>query len=340
MYDGTRGSGQRRQARRSGKRTEDRRDRVRLGQLLVCLALFLTVFLGRGIFPDRLTELGGRVRRAISADTDFAAVFSRLGEALAGQGSVAGELGDFCIQVFGPQDGKTQQTGAGERPQVADLLDRESRFLTQRPDGQKLAQHYFSAEDGPVVTPLKLQEAKPAQSAAEQAETPPEPQAVPAAGTVVIKSDYSGQALPEGYTMDQLSLGDLDTVTPVLGRINSVYGYRDHPINGVYQFHGGVDIGGQMGDPIAAFAAGTVEYVGQDDSYGLYLQLDHGNGVKSFYAHCSSLCVKKGQTVAKGEKIGQVGSSGAATGPHLHLELKYGKTHVNPIYYIQYRSST
>lgn len=71
----------------------------------------------------------------------------------------------------------------------------------------------------------------------------------------MIKSDYNGQVLPEGYTMDQLSLGDLDTVTPVLGRINSVYGYRDHPINGVYQFHGGVDIGGQMGDPIAAFAA-------------------------------------------------------------------------------------
>ena len=86
MYDGTRGSGQRRQARRSGRRTENRRDRVRLGQLLVCLALFLTVFLGRGIFPDRLTELGGRVRRAISADTDFAAVFSQLGETLADRG--------------------------------------------------------------------------------------------------------------------------------------------------------------------------------------------------------------------------------------------------------------
>ena len=335
MYDGTRGNGRRGQAHRGGKRA-DGRERVRLGQLLVCLALFLAVFLGRGIFPDRLAELGGRVRRAISADTDFAAVFSQLGETLADHDSVVGELGDFCVQVFGPQDNKAQQTRGGECPPIADLLDRESRFLTQRPDGQKLARHYLSAENGQMVVTLGTRQVERAQPA----DAPePEHQAIPAAGTVVLKSDYSGRALPQGYTMDRLSLGELDTVTPVLGRINSAYGYREHPINGAYQFHGGVDIGGQMGDPIAAFAAGTVEYVGRDDSYGLYLQLDHGNGVKSFYAHCSSLCVKKGQTVAKGEKIGQVGSSGAATGPHLHLELKYGKTHVDPIYYIQYRSA-
>ena len=129
--------------------------------------------------------------------------------------------------------------------------------------------------------------------------------------------------------MDQLSLGALDTVTPVVGHLNSTYGYRDHPINGKYQFHGGVDIGGQNGDPISAFAAGTVEYVGEDDSYGLYMQLDHGNGVKSFYAHCSTICVKKGESVTAGQKIAEVGSSGAATGPHLHLELKYNKLHLN-----------
>ena len=155
-----------------------------------------------------------------------------------------------------------------------------------------------------------------------------------AAGTVLVKADYSGPPLPERYTMDQLSLGTLETVTPVLGRLNSTYGYRDHPINGEYQFHGGVDIGGQTGDPIHAFAAGTVEYVGENDSYGLYLQLDHGGGIKSFYAHCRSVCVKKGQTVALGEKIGEVGSSGSATGPHLHLELKYNGLHLDPAYYI------
>jgi murein DD-endopeptidase MepM/ murein hydrolase activator NlpD len=140
--------------------------------------------------------------------------------------------------------------------------------------------------------------------------------------------------------MDQLSLGDLDTTLPILGHLNSEYGYRDHPINGTYQFHGGVDIGGQSGDSIGAFAAGTVEYIGEDDSYGLYLQIDHGNGVKSFYAHCKKLCVSKGQTVSAGEKVAEVGSTGSATGPHLHFELKYNKLHLNPAYYLEFLPRT
>ncbi|MEI3140912.1 MAG: M23 family metallopeptidase [Lawsonibacter sp.] len=98
-----------------------------------------------------------------------------------------------------------------------------------------------------------------------------------------------------------------------------------------------MDIGGQIGDPIGAFAAGTVEYVGRRTTpTGCIFQIDHGNGVKSFYAHCSKLCVSKGQTVAAGEKVAEVGSSGAATGPHLHLELKCNGLHVNPTYYIEF----
>ena len=91
-----------------------------------------------------------------------------------------------------------------------------------------------------------------------------------------------------------------------------------------------------MGDPIAAFAAGTVEYTGENDSYGLYLQVDHGNGVKSFYAHCSKIEVVKGQAVAMGDTVARIGSTGTSTGPHLHLELKFNKTHLNPAYYVDF----
>ena len=58
-----------------------------------------------------------------------------------------------------------------------------------------------------------------------------------------------------------------------------------------------------------------MDYIGKNDTHGLYLQLDHGNGIKSFYAHCSKLCVSKGQLVAAGEKVAEVGSTGVATGP-------------------------
>ena len=122
----------------------------------------------------------------------------------------------------------------------------------------------------------------------------------------------------------------------MFGPLWSTYGYRDHPVDGEYKFHNGVDIGGQEGDAIGAFADGTVDYIGKNDTHGLYLQLDHGNGIKSFYAHCSKLCVSKGQLVAAGEKVAEVGSTGVATGPHLHLELKWNGLHLDPSYYVEF----
>ena len=163
-----------------------------------------------------------------------------------------------------------------------------------------------------------------------------QPQVLPA-GAVVQVSDYDGPTLPDNYTMDQLSLGELETMAPISGRLTSGYGYRTDPVKGTAgDFHGGVDIAGSEGSPIAAFADGVVEYTGEDNSYGRYFQIDHGNGVKSFYAHCSQVLVQKGQTVALGETVGLVGSTGNVTGPHLHLELKYGKLHLNPAYYVEF----
>lgn len=314
-------------------------ERVRLAQLFICLLLFLTVLIGKGAFPQQLIQVRDHILTMITDDFDFQAAFSRLGESLSGEGSVLGEFGEFCVEVFAPESDE-QQTGSGTTavPELTSLLTSESQFFSRNPDSAALAEHYLSSNRSqmnlwPAGEDDSYQEQVPTQAQQVQTE---EPEAVAAAGTVLLKADYSGQPLPNNYTMDQLSLGDLETVTPVLGHINSVYGYRDHPINGNYQFHGGVDIGGQMGNPIQAFAAGTVEYVGQDDSYGLYFQIDHGNGVKSFYAHCSAVCVKKGESVTLGQKVAEVGASGAATGPHLHLELKWNQMHINPIYYIEY----
>ena len=134
--------------------------------------------------------------------------------------------------------------------------------------------------------------------------------------------------------MEYVSLGLTDTVTPVMGSVTSVYGYRDHPVSGEYLFHAGVDLAAETGTPILAFASGVVDYIGESDAYGLYVQLDHGNGVTSFYCHCSALYVQKGETVTKGQTIAAVGETGNATGPHLHLEMKRDGVRLNPIYYI------
>lgn len=305
------------------------KEKTRLFQLLVCLILFLFVFLGRGIFPAKLAVVGTQLMNVMTIDTDFYGAFSALGRSLEGEGSWLTGVEDFCMQVFGPSEPSNvpaQPESYGQEVQVEGVLEQERAFLYSSSGGGELREHFLrwnavempEREETEVVQPTVL-----------------EPEAVPAVGTVLMVSDYSGKPLPEKYTMDHISLGKLETVCPVQGNLNSGYGYRDHPINGEYQFHGGLDIGGQSGDPIQAFAAGTVDYVGEDESYGLYLQLDHGNGVKSFYAHCSSICVKKGQSVGLGETIARVGSSGSATGPHLHFELKYNSVHLDPSYYIQ-----
>lgn len=311
-------------------------EQIRLIQLGVCLALFLTIFLGKGIFPQKMNQVRGDILTLISTDFDFQEALSSLGESLAGSGTVLSDLGDFCVEVFGsvPQEDEQPQPAAFIPPQPAGILTAELQFLSRSASTAECAAHYADFSQFGLEVPQREDQA--AQPPAEKTAEPEEPAAIPAVGTVVAVSDYSGQELPKNYTMDQLSLGELETVTPVLGHLHSVYGYRDSPINGKYQFHGGVDIGGEMGDPIAAFADGTVEYVGEGDSYGLYLQLDHGNGVKSFYAHCSKIVVTTGQAVSLGEKIAEVGSTGDSTGPHLHLEMKCNGIHLNPAYYVEF----
>ena len=78
-----------------------------------------------------------------------------------------------------------------------------------------------------------------------------------------------------------------------------------------------------------------VDYIGESDIYGQYLQIRHEGGLTSFYAHCSKLCVQQGQTVAAGEKVAESGATGNATGPHLHFELKLDGVLLNPTYYIE-----
>ncbi len=126
-----------------------------------------------------------------------------------------------------------------------------------------------------------------------------------------------------------------ETVTPVMGVLTSGFGPRVHPIDGQLKVHNGVDLMVDEGTPILAYAAGAVDYVGESPEYGLYLQLKHANGLTTFYAHCKDICVKKGQQVSVGEKIGEVGATGNVTGAHLHFEMRQDGTLMDPSPYIK-----
>ena len=120
--------------------------------------------------------------------------------------------------------------------------------------------------------------------------------------------------------------GTLQWPLPVVGTITSQFGHRVDPITGEVSSHTGTDIACAEGTPILAAADGVVTVANGLDSwggsYGYYIQIDHGGGLETLYAHCSSICVTTGQQVQAGQVIGYVGHTGRVTGNHLHLEVR------------------
>jgi len=117
------------------------------------------------------------------------------------------------------------------------------------------------------------------------------------------------------------------TATPML---SSSYGYRRDPFNGAAAFHAGLDFPGAYGQPILAAASGRVSYVGQRQGYGNVVEVDHGNGLMTRYAHLSRATTRIGQMVARGDQIARMGSTGRSTGNHLHFEVRMNGAPINP----------
>ena len=123
--------------------------------------------------------------------------------------------------------------------------------------------------------------------------------------------------------------------SPVPGAwISSTFGHRADPITGRSAFHGGIDFAAPFGALASAVAPGVVTWAGDHAGYGRLLEINHGNGYVTRYAHNSSLLVKVGDRVAKGQAVSRVGSTGRSTGPHLHFEvLKDGRA-INPAKFV------
>ena len=121
------------------------------------------------------------------------------------------------------------------------------------------------------------------------------------------------------------------SIWPSSGWLTSRMGARQDPITGNDDFHPGVDIAGERGQPVFATAEGTVKEAAFDGGYGNLVVLDHGFGLETRYGHLSSFNVHKGDRVTRGQMIGRVGSTGHATGPHLHYEVLANGKLLNPL---------
>lgn len=133
--------------------------------------------------------------------------------------------------------------------------------------------------------------------------------------------------------MDALQRGleGIPQVVPAAANhITSSFGYRADPFAGQAAFHAGIDFKGPMGAPIFSAANGKVAFVGRRPGYGNSIDIDHGNGLHTRYAHMSAFRARAGQLVTAGQVIGAVGSTGRSTGPHLHFEVRLHGQPVNP----------
>lgn len=101
-----------------------------------------------------------------------------------------------------------------------------------------------------------------------------------------------------------------------------------------YSGHTGIDLGGAVGTAIYAYKSGTVTFAGWGSGYGLHIKIDHGDGMTTYYAHCSELFASVGQQVTEGQMIAKIGMTGYTTGPHLHFEVRLNGVPVNPYPYI------
>lgn len=148
------------------------------------------------------------------------------------------------------------------------------------------------------------------------------------------KAFVANQAMSIATTTTVGATGSLNGMAlsiPVNGSISSRFGSRSSSRSSM---HTGLDISTSLGTGIRPITSGTVVYAGYKGSYGNLVIIDHGNGIQSYYAHCSNIYVSQGQAVDSGTTISAVGSTGNSTGPHLHLEIRIGGSPVNPQNYL------
>lgn len=128
----------------------------------------------------------------------------------------------------------------------------------------------------------------------------------------------------------------LPTTLPVAGgQLGSMFGYRQDPLVGVRAMHEGIDFSAETGTPVLAAADGVVQFAGLHPDFGNVIDLDHGEGLVSRYAHLSRMDVPQGGLVKRGARIGAVGSTGRSTGAHLHFEVRMLGVAQNPAHFLQ-----
>ena len=275
------------------------KERLRWGRLIACGFLFLGLVALKMNLPERYEALRETMLMQAEHEVDYQAVFSAVGYAVSGEESVKDSMDQVCTAVFSPAK------------------------LKAKADSEKPAEN--TSELVPEQLLLDESILKPDAAPEKEKETSD-------------KTETSQKPLPQNVSTAEHKLGFAYTV-PVDGWISSPFGLREHPVKGEEKFHYGIDIAAPEGTEIVTFADGKVKAVGESTSLGKYIMVSHAEGITTLYAHCSRITAEADQKVSKGEKIAEVGSTGMATGPHLHFAVQEGKQYLDPEKYVALQKS-
>ena len=309
---------------RGGKRVQLTPGQMRRTvQLVIAGVIFVSLVAWKLLFPDSMAAAAEGIRQALSQDADFQEAFAAVGRAVSGEEPVKDSMEKAYTAVFAPTRFELEQKEAAAA--AAEQLD---------PPAQRLIETMAQAEQLKRETEedLTAENETSGDAAVGSSEGQPAEEDRQIAESQSLIS-FSAAA-PANVTFQQCILGFTYT-TPAQGTMTSPFGYRTHPIDQEYRFHYGLDIANVDGTAVLAFADGTVRAVGESESLGLYVIVDHANGFSTLYGHCSAVHVSAGQAVTMGQLLADMGRSGKVTGSHLHFELHQGDTYLNPIYYVE-----
>ena len=262
----------------------------------VCLWIFLLAVAIRLAWPEAADKIGARAA-ALLGNPDLSGAVEVFSDRVSGGEGVIKSLREAVKYAFHPDEGDAVQTSG-------DVTDDPAASDGEGADTAQSHQDTASRADDDPVAAFKESQA-----------------------------EFASYGIPQNVTYEKPEIAETLTL-PVSGPVTSGFGYREHPSDGKVRFHYGLDIGAKEGSEAAAALDGTVAAVGDSTTYGLYVILEHEDGLKSLYAHLQEISVSDGDTVAAGQTVGLVGSTGNATGPCLHLELIVGGSYVNPSYYL------
>ena len=266
-------------------------------QSLICALLFILLTAVKMVSPAAASNLKAAVIPVLDRNDDYSELVNRMERSLTPKRDAAGtlQLPESPLEQIRSVLEKSREDPMADLPKASGLPEPASEEAEENP----ALEYGYEVRETFLRTQAEITDAAP----------------------------------PDNVSYEIIPLPFSETA-PVNGILSSGFGYRIHPIQEDLRFHYGTDFAAQERTEIFSFADGVVLAAGEEEGYGNYVKINHGDGFETLYSHCSAILVSEGARVSKGDCIALVGSSGQATGPHLHFELMHNGVYLNPEFYL------